>query len=125
MRSTGTPRVNIGDGALPITATLINGASAARVRPGNTGLQMVLGRGHFRLQEGLRCLDDGGHQPGYHVPFNVTVKQPDTWVIGSEAQNGVAVILYHDRVAADRSQRDVSVVLAVKYPPLTPDRCRT
>lgn len=71
---------------------------------------MVLRRAHFRLRKGL-WYPDGGHQPGHNVPFDVTVKQPDARVIGSEEQDGIAVILHHDRVSAERRRRDVSVVL--------------
>ena len=44
-------------------------------------VQMVLEIGQGLLLYGARVLDEGGHQPGLHVPFDVAVEEPDAWVL--------------------------------------------
>jgi hypothetical protein len=52
-------------------------------------------------------LDDGGDEPGRDVPFDVAVEEPHTRVVGAKSEDGVAVGVDEDRVAAHRGGREV------------------
>lgn len=82
--------------------------SADALRVGSAGVVMALRGSVQAVLEGLGGLDDSGHETSLDVPLDVAVEHPDTWVIGAEADDGVAVVLDHDGVASDRGVGDVA-----------------
>ena len=66
----------------------------------SAALQMVLR--NFTCELGLDVewgLDDSGNEPRGNVPLDVAVEEPDTRVVGAEAEDGVAVGVDEDGVA--------------------------
>ena len=54
-----------------------------------TRLNVVLRR-HDRVLQIQRCLDEGCDQTGCRVPFDVTVEEPDAWVVSAETDDEIA-----------------------------------
>ena len=64
--------------------------------------------------DGERGFDHGGGEARSYVPLNVAVEEPDTGVVGAEAQDKVAVWVDEDGVASHwrgRGRRGVGGVV--------------
>ena len=68
---------------------------------------MVLGE--LAAAQAVGGLDDGGRQAHLDVPLDVAVEQPDSGVVGLEAQHGEGLGHDGDRVAHGRRRRVVDV----------------
>lgn len=53
------------------------------------------------LGKDLWSLDKGGGESRDDMEFDVAVKGPDTWVVGSKSNDSVCFVLKHDSVALD------------------------
>lgn len=56
-----------------------------------------------------RCFDESEGQAGFDVPLDVAVEERDAWVVGFEADDGVAVTVNEDGVSAHGRRWGVEV----------------
>ena len=72
-----------------------------------TRLDMIMRR--VQLGQLIRTLDHRGHEPGFDMPFDVTVEQPYPRVVGAVPDHEVGLDVRHDGVSFHGVLREVTV----------------